>query len=240
MQDNIYKKPISAIKPFEFDDRVADVFPDMISRSVPGYSASFELISAVSKQYAQNNTHLYDLGCSLGAATLAMRHSVDAKDCEIVAVDNSPAMIQRCEKLVKRDHAAIPVNVKCDDIENIAIQNASIAVMNYTLQFIPQEKRIAVLKKIHTGLAKGGALLLSEKIILADETENKRLIELHHQFKRLNGYNELEIAQKRSAIENVLIPETQEQHITRLQSVGFSTVQQVSQNINFVSFLAIA
>lgn len=152
MQDEIYKKPLASIKPFEFDDRVADVFPDMISRSVPGYSASFELVSAISKQYAQNKTRLYDLGCSLGAATLAMRHSITAKDCEILAIDNSMAMTQRCEKLIARDHSATAVKVICDDIVNTDIHNASVVVMNYTLQFIPVEERRALLQKIYTGL----------------------------------------------------------------------------------------
>ena len=211
----------------------------MINRSVPGYSTIINLIGVLAQQYAKPNTHLYDLGCSLGAASLSMRHRVTQPGCEIIAVDNAEAMVNRFNKILQRDTSMTPVHTHCADIQDIEISNASVVVMNFTLQFIPMEIRLDVLNMIYQGLNQGGCFILSEKLSFPDKHEHDAQIEFHHAFKKSNGYSELEIAQKRSALEKVLIPETSDVHVQRLKDTGFSQVYPWFQCFNFASFIAI-
>ncbi len=237
-QDTIFSSPLSEIVDFVFDEKVVDVFPDMINRSVPGYSTIINIIGILAQKHTKPNTRLYDLGCSLGAASLSMRHRLTVDGCEIIAVDNAEAMIERLDKIILRDNSKTPVKTRHADIQNIDISNASVVVMNFTLQFIALAEREDILTKIYTGLNKGSCFIFSEKLAFPEE-ENKLQIELHHIFKKANGYSELEIAQKRSALENVLIPETKEKHIQRLKKIGFTQVIPVFQCFNFATFLAI-
>ena len=221
-QDAIYATALDEIIDFRFDERVVDVFPDMIQRSVPGYGTMISSIGVLAAKYAQANSHCYDLGCSLGAVSLAMRQRIRQPDCDIVAVDNSQAMIDRGQQLLASDTSStIPVKMLCANIQDVVIEKASIVVLNFTLQFIPLEERLALIKRIYQGLNPGGILILSEKIAF-DEQERQRFhVDSHHEFKRANGYSELEISQKRTALENVLIPETLACHKQRLQEAGF-------------------
>ena len=237
-QDKIFASPLSEIVDFVFDEKVVDVFPDMINRSVPGYGTIINLIGTVAAQYAKPNTHLYDLGCSLGAASLSMRHHLTEEGCKIISVDNALAMIERLNKILQRDNSKTPVQALCANIQDIEIKNASVAVMNFTLQFIPLDERKNILTKIYNGLNEGGCLILSEKLAFPDD-ENEIQIALHHAFKKANGYSDLEISQKRSALENVLIPEKKETHIKRLTEIGFAQVFPLFQCFNFASFIAI-
>lgn len=238
-QDNIFSSPLSEIVDFVFDENVVDVFPDMINRSVPGYGTIINLIGIIAQQYAKPHTRLYDLGCSLGAASLSMRHRLTQEGCEIISVDNAEAMIERFDKILQRDNSQTPVQTLCADINDVEISNASVAVMNFTLQFIPLELRKTILTKIYNGLNDGACLILSEKLSFPDSDENETQIELHHAFKKANGYSDLEIAQKRSALENVLIPETTGTHLQRLKEIGFTQVFPYFQCFNFASFIAI-
>ena len=140
-QDTLFSDPLNAITPFTFDEDVARVFPDMIKRSVPGYLSIVNMTGLMAARYAQPDTRLYDLGCSLGASTLAMRQQVTATGCEIIAVDNSPAMLERCRTVLDTDSHALPVNLHCADIQATAVENASVVVLNFTLQFVPLEDR---------------------------------------------------------------------------------------------------
>jgi tRNA (cmo5U34)-methyltransferase len=136
--DSIYAAPLQKIIDFQFDERVAAVFPDMIQRSVPGYGLIISNIGILAAKYAQAWSHCYDLGCSLGAATLAMRQRITAPDCDIISVDNSPAMIERARELLALDtESNIPVTMLCSDLQDVTIENASVVVLNFTLQFIP-------------------------------------------------------------------------------------------------------
>lgn len=238
-KDNIFASPLTEIVDFVFDENVVDVFPDMINRSVPGYSTIINLIGILAQQYAKPHSRLYDLGCSLGAASLSMRHRLTEEGCKIISVDNAEAMIERLDKILQRDNSKTPVQTLCADLQEVDIQNASVIVMNFTLQFIPLADRKVIMSKIYNGLNEGGCLILSEKLAFPDTDENEIQIELHHAFKKSNGYSDLEIAQKRSALENVLIPETKETHIQRLKETGFSQVFPWFQCFNFASFIAI-
>ena len=238
-RDTLYADPLSDAGDFTFDDNVARVFPDMIRRSVPGYVTIVSMTGLLAGRYASAGSTLYDLGCSLGASTLAMRHSVTVDDVEIISIDNSPAMIEQCAESINRDHATTPVRLECDDVCNTQVKNASFAVMNFTLQFIAESQRLSLLKNIHQGMIPGGALLLSEKIVFEQQEHQQWMTELHHEFKKANGYSELEISQKRSALENVLIPETIEAHHQRLKQAGFSDVITWFQCFNFASLIAL-
>lgn len=240
-KDTIYASAEGDDKPFTFNQSVADVFPDMLRRSIPGYAASIEAISSLAARYASAGSVCYDLGCSLGAATLAMRAAITARDCRIVAVDNAPAMVRRFRELLASDdnRGATPVEVRLADIRDIDIADASMVVMNYTLQFLDIADRDAMLAKIHTGMLPGGLFLLSEKVIDEDPHMEELLVELHHEHKRRNDYSQLEISRKRAALENVLIPETVAAHRGRLARAGFAHSGVWLRYFNFVSIVAI-
>ena len=238
--DAIYAAPLQEMVDFQFDERVVAVFPDMIQRSVPGYGMIISTIGILAAKYAQAGSHCYDLGCSLGAVSLAMRQQIKQPDCDIIAVDTSPAMIERGRELLARDAApAVPVTMICADLQEVTVENASVVVLNFTLQFIPPAQRLALIQRIYAGLNPGGILILSEKIAFSEPERQHFHVELHHDFKRANGYSNLEISQKRSALENVMIPETLACHRERLQAAGFSASELWFQCFNFASLVAI-
>lgn len=239
MKDNIYAHPHEAVGAFQFDESVVAVFPDMIQRSVPGYQTILTGIGELTASYAQADSNLYDLGCSLGAATLTMRRRLTQDNCNIIAIDNSEAMINRAQEYLQAYHSDIPVDLQCADITATPIENASVVVINFTLQFIDSEQRQALLEKIYQGLKPGGILILSEKIHFDDNKLQQAIEHLHLQFKRANGYSELEISQKRSSLENVLVSDSADFHIQRLQNIGFESVGIWFQAYNFASFIAI-
>ncbi|MFC4258304.1 carboxy-S-adenosyl-L-methionine synthase CmoA [Marinobacter lacisalsi] len=223
---------------FRFDASVARVFPDMIRRSVPGYTTIIPMIEVITEQYMQPGSHGYDLGCSLGASTLAMRHGMPDSGCTLVGVDNSDAMIERCEHFIALDDHPLPVELRCEDILDTAIENASVTTLNFTLQFVDPDRRLELLSRIANATRPGGVLILSEKIRFESDAEQATQTLLHHEFKRANGYSGLEISQKRSALEQVLIPETLAEHRKRLEQAGFHNVMVWYQCFNFISMLA--
>lgn len=237
-KDAIYSVPKEAVEDFSFDEAVVDVFPDMIKRSVPGYNTIIDNIGLIARKYATPNSHIYDLGCSLGAATLMMRRKVQQVGCKIIAVDNSPAMIEKCERHLQAFRSDVPVELICNDVTNIALENASVVVLNFTLQFIEPKLRTALIEKIFAALKPGGVLILSEKIRHPQSKGDELLINLHHEFKRNNGYSELEISQKRSALENVMRLDTLAQHQNRLNQSGFSDIVPWFSCFNFTSIVA--
>ena len=242
MKDTIYTDE-QAVVDFTFDEKVVSVFPDMINRSVPGYPTIIKMIGSLAERYVQPNTRCYDLGCSLGASTFAMRHHVPKDSVEIISVDNSRAMLDQFQQAIALDNEhrgeGAMIIRQLGDIAEVDIQNASMVVLNFTLQFIPVEQRKAVIQKVYDGLVGGGVLVLSEKVVFDDAHMNELYIDLHHSFKKAQGYSELEIAQKRSAIENVLVPETLETHKTRFDEAGFKSSDVWFQCMNFASLVAI-
>jgi len=239
-KDKLFETEILKTGDFVFDERVVEVFPDMISRSVPGYSLVIPMIGLLARQYAQDQSNLYDLGCSLGAASFAMRSAVRAEGACIWAVDNSPGMIRRLQAMLREDRRAglVPVHVLQQDILDTKIENASVVVLNFTLQFVERDKRSALLKEVAAGLNPGGVLVLSEKIRFEDPVEQKLQTLWHHEFKRAQGYSELEIARKRDALENVMKPDSLQRHRERLHEAGFKNVYPWFQGFSFVSMVA--
>jgi tRNA (cmo5U34)-methyltransferase len=235
-KDEVFSRPLSEVKAFEFNETVARVFQDMISRSVPGYDLLLRMIGLYASIFLQPNSRVYDLGCSLGEASLVIADQSAAVDCDIVAVDNSSAMINKCRQ---HPFTRPPIDWRCEDIRDIDIHSASMVVLNLTLQFLPPDERPGLLQKIFDGLNPGGILVLSEKIVFADVEQNERMQQLYLGFKKTMGYSDLEISQKRNALENVLIPDNEQQHEERMRSVGFIEIYQCFQGFNFVSYLAI-
>ncbi len=238
-KDQIYKNRDSAAGSFEFSADVADVFPDMLQRSIPGYAASIDAIAALARRYVVAGTRCYDLGCSLGAAAAAIQDNVTVAGCEIVAIDQAPAMVERCQQRFAERTAGTPVQVVAADIRDVAVTNASMVVMNYTLQFLPLAERSDLMQKICEGMIPGGVFVLSEKIAHDDPDIDELLIGLHHDFKRANAYSDLEISRKRNALENVLIPETTATHLERLNAAGFGHIEVWLKHFNFLSIVAI-
>ncbi|WP_041070566.1 carboxy-S-adenosyl-L-methionine synthase CmoA [Thiolapillus brandeum] len=236
-RDSLYADPQAHVGRFVFDERVAEVFADMISRSVPGYATIIGMIGLLAEQHATPGSRLYDLGCSLGAATVSMGKAIGERECRLVAVDNARPMLDKAARQFAA-HLQTRVETHCADIREIDIHDASVVVLNFTLQFLPVEERLILLKKIRAGMQEDAVLILSEKIAGADAREDRLLVELHHAFKRANGYSDLEISQKRSALEEVLVPELIATHTRRLQEAGFSRVNLWFQCFNFVSFIA--
>ncbi|MFC0444324.1 carboxy-S-adenosyl-L-methionine synthase CmoA [Pseudidiomarina halophila] len=239
-KDAIFAEPLTQVSDFVFDQKVVEVFPDMINRSVPGYQSILHGIGQLTRRFAQPNSKVYDLGCSLGAATLAMRQNLtQVPDVQIIAADNSTAMVERCRMHLEGYRSDIPAEVICVDIRELPIANASVVTMNFTMQFIPQDERQNLLQRIYAGLKPGGVLLLSEKFKSESTEMNQVLVDLHHEFKRANGYSELEISQKRAAIENVMRVDSLATHQQRLHDVGFAAVQVWFQCYNFAAILAV-
>lgn len=224
---------------FVFDENVASVFEDMINRSVPGYSTIIAMIGVLAEKYCQEQSRIYDLGCSLGGATLAAVDRVECQDFSTIAIDNSAAMIDRLQiKLRNLPRFASKIECRCEDLCGSEIANASVVILNFTLQFIPLAERVPLLRKIYAGMKPGGVLIISEKIIFPDEKLNQLFIEMYHSFKENRGYSKLEISQKRTALEKVLLPETLDLHRERLQKIGFQSVDVWFQCFNFASMVA--
>lgn len=240
--DKIYQQN-SDEKPFRFNEDVAKVFPDMLQRSIPGYAATIEAIGSLAARYVLADTNCYDLGCSLGAATIAMRQGIQSPGCRIVAVDTAPAMTARCREILAEDDRLFApitsVDVIEGDIRDIEVTNGSMVVLNYTLQFLSTDDRDSLMRSIHAGLNDGGLLVLSEKVVDENTEMEQLLVDLHHEHKRRNDYSALEISRKRAALENVLIPETVSAHRDRLKKAGFQHASVWLRYFNFVSIIAI-
>ena len=239
LKDTIYAADDTGTSSFEFDTAVAEVFPDMLRRSIPGYAASIQAIGTLAARHAQAGTRCYDLGCSLGAATLAIRQNISVPDCRIIAVDSAPAMVERCRSILADDKSDTDVSILEADVRQIEISRASMVVMNYTLQFLPVDERADMISKIHGGMLDDGVFVLSEKVVDEDPEVEKLLVNLHHEFKRRNAYSDLEISRKRAALENVLIPDTVATHKQRMTAAGFRHTGIWLRYFNFISIVAI-
>ena len=237
-KDDLFSEFKESPKAFVFDEKVAQVFQDMIQRSVPGYEMSLSMITLIARKYAKDETSLYDLGCSLGASSLALLAGVSDKNVQLVGVDNSDPMLSRCADNLAQANFKNKMDLRCEDILDTKIVNASTVILNFTLQFIPLDRRLALLETIYAGLNPGGVLLVSEKIAFDEAGIQDSMSELHLDFKRAHGYSELEISQKRSALEDVLVPESIEDHKARFEQAGFSRSARWFQCFNFASLIA--
>ncbi|WP_296402539.1 carboxy-S-adenosyl-L-methionine synthase CmoA [Psychrobacter sp.] len=248
--DNVFTTPLDKAARFSFDEQVVACFPDMIRRSVPGYGQMLAMLSIFAKRHCkfgqvnddgQRVSRVYDLGTSLGGATMALLNETGGfapDELQIKAVDISPAMTQKAEDLLKENYPDHDIEVITADIRGFKIEPCDMVILNLTLQFLPPADRIQVLQNIYNALSDGGILILTEKNHTGDEQDDAWLIERYYDFKRANGYSELEISGKRNALENVLITDTLELHHQRLKQVGFSRSLTWFQFLNFASVVA--
>ena len=240
-RDNLFAELRSDTTLFSFNDSVVDVFPDMIQRSVPGYSTVVRMTGVLAEQYAQPGTCVYDIGCSLGESIRlqsmrSRQHVVETK----LPTDWHRQLRSHDSPCKEQVQSESRIEwIEADALE-VDFAPCSVVILNFTLQFIPVEQRLSLLKSIHSAMVPGGMLILSEKLTMADPAMDTLMIDLHHDFKRSQGYSDLEIAQKRDAIENVLIPETAQSHSDRLSEAGFSSSSIWFQCLNFASFIAVA
>lgn len=211
----------------------------MLQRSVPMYQECQDLAVHWCTHYAKPSTSIYDLGSSTGTLLLKLSEALESSaNIKLIGIDNSGAMLKKAEETLK--NSILPCEmVEANLNDKLALDNASVVLMNYTLQFIQPSNRISILKNIYNGLVSGGSLVLIEKVKSEVPEVNKTFIEFHHQFKEQKGYSKLEISQKREALENVLIPWTVEQNNDLLKSAGFSTIDLFFKWNNFAGFIAL-
>ncbi len=233
MNDKIFAKPIK--KQFEFDEEVAAVFDDMLSRSVPFYEQSQDMTKFFALKSLKSGGVMYDLGCS--TASLLISIAKQNKDSELIGLDNSDAMLEQASKKAHAFDADIVLENA--DILEYDYKEADVFVSNYTLQFIRPLVREELVKKIADSLKKDGFFIFSEKVISHHPKLNKDLIEHYYDFKKKQGYSEFEISQKREALENVLVPYSEEENIKMAKNAGFSHCEVVFRWANFATFIAI-
>jgi tRNA (cmo5U34)-methyltransferase len=234
MIDKVFDKPIK--KQFEFDESVAVVFDNMISRSVPYYQDVLDLVTSIATKNLSINDTVYDLGCSTVNTLLSIEKNSDF-DLNLIGIDNSKSMLDIA--LAKIDAYDSKIKLIQNDILDFNFEKkAKLVLSNYTLQFVRPIKREFLVQKIFDSLCTDGVFIFSEKIIFDDKKLNKELIEEYHDYKIKQGYSQFEIMQKREALENVLIPYTEEENKELLKKCGFKTVETIFKWANFSTFIA--
>ena len=233
-KDKVFDKPIT--KQFEFDEEVASVFDDMLDRSVPYYKESLDLTINFALKYLNDKDKVFDLGCSTASTLISLAQN-SKKKLNLIGIDSSSAMLQRAKTKV---HAfGLDIDFVCDDIFNVDMSNSKVIIANYTLQFIRPLQREKLIKKIYDSLEEGGIFIFSEKVISNDKVLNKHCIDEYYDFKKTQGYSEFEIAQKREALENVLIPYSEDENKNMIKDAGFATCDTIFKWVNFATFIAI-
>lgn len=234
MVDKVFEKSIT--KQFEFDEEVASVFDDMLNRSVPYYKQMQTLTIDFALKFLEENDKVYDLGCSTASTLIELSKHCNKK-LELVGIDNSQAMLNRAKN--KCSAFGVDIELINGDIHSIDLYDAKLIISNYTLQFIRPLLREKLVKKIYDALNENGIFIFSEKVISSHKLLNKHCIDEYYEFKKTQGYSEFEIAQKREALENVLIPYTQEENLQMIKDAGFSHCEVIFKWVNFATFIAI-
>ncbi len=236
-KDTLYK---NSEKPsdFTFNAKVAEVFDDMLTRSVPCYDQVIDMVASLLSKFSQNGDTIYDLGCSTGTTLLEMSRRLDHLQLNFIGVDSAEPMIKKAA-LKAEMFSKHNVHFISGDIADISLKPCGACILNYTLQFIRPMVRKAFLSRLHKALTPGGILIISEKTISHAPDINRAYIDFYHDFKRSQGYSETEIAKKREALENILIPFSIQENRELIQEAGFSHVEPFFQWFNFVSFVAI-
>ena len=232
-KDKVFTKPIA--KKFEFDEAVASVFDDMLSRSVPFYDEVRKLVIALILAEQKEGMKVLDLGSSTAKFLLDL-HAKKSVPMQLKGLDNSSAMIERAKQKCQAFGAEISLELA--DMLTYDYNDEDVIVANYTLQFIRPMQRIELIKRLYEGLNEEGVFIFSEKVVFEDKKLDKQMIDIYYEYKKRQGYSEYEIAQKREALENVLIPFTIEENIRMCKDAGFTRVDTIFQWANFVTFVA--
>lgn len=222
---------------FSFDENVARVFDDMISRSVPLYADVQRSIPVLADLLEHDPIKVVDLGCSTGTSLIHLAHRLPDRNLELVGVDNSAAMLARCNEKLATFELSQQITTHEANISRFEFSDASVVLMNYTLQFVEVNERLNILRRICESIRPGGFLLVSEKVVHDDVATDNALVELYFEFKRRRGYSELEISRKRDALENVLVPLTVDQNLEHFRDAGFGRVEVLLKWFNFATFV---
>ncbi len=239
LKDEVFKEQTAKPADFKFSKKVADVFDDMVNRSVPFYAEMQRMIAELAANHALDGTNVYDLGCSTGTSFLLMDQTI-SKDIRFVGIDDSADMLQKCK--TKLDDAGIrrPYELCVGDLNNgVEINNASVVILCLTLQFVRPLYREKLIKKIMDGLVDNGVVIIVEKILAEDSRFNRDFIDYYYNYKRRQHYSEMEISQKREALENVLIPYKLSENILMLREAGFSHCEIFFKWYNFSGLIAV-
>ena len=239
MKDKIFRKRQRFVKDFTFGKKTAAVFDDMLDRSVPFYREIQRMISEIAADFAVEGTALYDLGCSTGNTLIGL-HRVVPKDVRFVGVDSSQEMLNRAREKLKQHGVTRDVELLRADLNRgVQVANASVVVLNLTLQFIRPLYRHQLIRSIAGGMTEQSCLILIEKVLPRDSTLNRLFIKYYYAFKARQGYSKMEIAQKREALENVLVPYRIEENQEMLLSNGFSECDVFFKWYNFCGMIAL-
>lgn len=238
-EDRVFAEKKDPIPPFEFNREVTAVFDNMLTRSVPLYQESIQRQAQMALGFYQAGTRIYDLGCSHGNLGMLILEQFEQKPFAMVACDSSLPMIERYQSRLGKKASPSPIDLVWGRMEEISIDNASVVLINLTLQFLEREKRDGLIQKIYKGLVPGGILLLTEKISHSSKQVSDLAQAFYGRFKRENGYSDLEISQKREALEKVLMPEPLETHLQRIDRAGFPACEVWLKWFNFASMVAI-
>lgn len=226
MQDQIYQEKKNQIVDFEFDEEVVNVFPDMIRRSVPGYETMISMSGLIIARQIKSNGVVYDLGCSLGASTLAILEQYKGNALRILAVDKSKEMIDKAKKTIRDKR----VQFICADVRQLDFESADAILCNFIIQFLPRDDRNAFISKIFKSMKVGATLVVSEKISAPD------YIPIHESWKKANGYSALEVSQKRKSLEKIMVVDSEQEHMERFEVAGFQRIHQWYRCLNWASF----
>lgn len=238
-KDEVFREEIEQASDFKFGENVAKVFDDMVNRSVPFYGEIQRMMAELAADHAKEGTDVYDLGCSTGATMIGMNTLVD-KDIRFIGIDDSQEMLDKCKSKLMQLGFSRPYELRCADLgQNVSITNASVVVLCLTLQFVRPIYRDQVLKNIYSGLNPGGVLILVEKILAEESQFNRDFIDYYYDYKRRNNYSEMEISQKREALENVLVPYKLNENITLLRDRGFAHCEVFFKWYNFAGVIAL-
>ena len=236
--DRLYRAD-SVPEDFDFNERVVEVFDDMLDRSIPFYH---EVINATAKLlscYLKPGDTICDLGCATGTPLLEFARLLKKENFQFIGIDSSPAMIEKAKLKTELYSQEESISYFQEDITKLDRPETGAFILNYTLQFIRPLQRQALVNRLYENLRPGGLLILSEKTICSDKRLNRSFIDIYHRFKRERGYSELEISRKREALENILVPFTIAENRRLLRNSGFETVTPFFQWFNFSSFVAI-
>ncbi len=235
--DRLFSKINPLPGEFSFDENVARVFDDMISRSIPLYADVQRSIPVLADLLDHDPIQVVDLGCSTGTSLIHLARSLPGRNLQLTGIDNSSAMLKKCTEKIAAFGLERQIRTTQADVQDYPVTEASIVLMNYTLQFIAVEKRLDLLTRIHRSLKPAGFLLVSEKVMHAQPAMDDALVELYFEFKRRQGYSELEISRKRDALENVLVPLTIDENLNLLREAGFERTELLLKWFNFATFV---
>jgi tRNA (cmo5U34)-methyltransferase len=224
---------------FVFNERVVEVFDDMLDRSIPFYRQVIDAEAQLINEFLEPGDTVYDLGCSTGTTLLEFSRLLEQKGLQFIGIDNSAPMLDKARLKIELYSKQASLSFSCEDITTFDHPGAGCIILNYTMQFIRPLQREGFLRRLFQNLQPGGIILISEKVINHDRRLNREYINIYHRYKKIRGYSELEIAKKREALENVLIPFSIEENKTMLKNSGFVSVETFFQWFNFTSFIAI-